>query len=104
MSQDSSHPQAKTLIADSAGFNLRCLRNFVFNRFTVLRQIKIWDVSNVGHGLLTICAVTAGFSVASGSALQLLDRQMQSRFFRIRGTVIPPSEVIIVTMDESSNS
>ena len=104
MSQDSSHPQAKTLIADSAGFNLRFLRNFVFNRFTVLRQIKIWDVSNVGHGLLTICAVTAGLSVASGSALQLLDRQMQSRFFRIRGTVIPPSEVIIITMDESSNS
>lgn len=104
MSQDSSHPQAKTLIADSAGFNLRCLRNFVFNRFTVLRQIKIWDVSNVGHGLLTICAVTAGLSVASGSALQLLDRQMQSRFFRIRGTVIPPSEVIIIKIDEYSNS
>ena len=104
MSQDSSHPQAKTLIADSAGFNLRFLRNFVFNRFTVLRQIKIWDVSNVGHGLLTICAVTAGLSVASGSALQLLDRQMQSRFFRIRGTVIPPSEVIIIKIDEYSNS
>ncbi len=104
MSPDSSHPQAKTLIADSAGFNLRFLRNFVFNRFTALRQINIWNVSNVGHGLLTICAVTAGLSVAIDSTSQRLERQMQSQFFNLRGAVAPPNEVIILAMDEASNS
>ncbi|MBM0740447.1 CHASE2 domain-containing protein [Phormidium sp. CLA17] len=103
MSQESSHPQAKTLIAESAGFK-RLLRNFVSRRLATLRQINIRDASNVGHGLLTICAVTAGLSVAGGSTSQFLDRQVQSRFFNLRGTVIPPSEVIIVKIDEYSNS
>lgn len=82
MSSESSHPQAKTLIAESVGLK-RVLRDFVLNRFTALRQIKIWDASNIGHGLLAICAITSGLSVTNSSVLapsQQLERQMQSQF------------------------
>ncbi|PZV15877.1 MAG: protein kinase [Leptolyngbya sp.] len=104
MAQESSHPQAKTLIADPPGLSLRSLQNFVRKRMTTWRQIKIWDASNMGHGLLTICAVTAGLSMAIDPTSQRLERQVQSQFFNIRGAVAPPNEVIILAMDEASNS
>jgi serine/threonine protein kinase/CHASE2 domain-containing sensor protein len=101
MSQESSHPQAKTLIADPTGLQ-QFLRNFGFYRLTAFRQINIRDASNMGHGLLIVCAATAGLFVELSS--KKLDPQVQSQFFNLRGAVAPPSEVIIVTMDESSNS
>ncbi len=101
MSPESSHPQAKTLIADAAGLK-QFLRNFVFYRLTALRQINIRDASTMGHGLLLACAVTAGLFVEFNS--KKLDPQIQSQFFNLRGAVAPPSEVIIVAMDEASNS
>jgi len=103
MSQESSHPQAKTLIADPAG-RKQYWQNFIRDRLASLRQINIWDASNMGHRLLTVCAVTAGLSVAIDATSQRFERQVQSQFFNIRGTVTPPSNVIIVKIDEYSNS
>ncbi|MEX0271511.1 CHASE2 domain-containing protein [Leptolyngbyaceae cyanobacterium UHCC 1019] len=104
MPPESSHPQAETLVADSTKFKHHW-RNFVRSHFAAWQQINILKVSTVGHGLLTICAVTAGLSVVTGSTLShLLERQVQSWFFNIRGAVVPPSEVIIVKIDEYSNS
>jgi len=103
MSQESSHPQAKTLIADPPG-RKQYWQNFIRDRLAALRQINIWDASTMGHGLLTICAVTAGLSVAIDSTSQRLERQVQSQFFNTRGAVAPPNEIIILAMDEASNS
>jgi serine/threonine protein kinase/CHASE2 domain-containing sensor protein len=104
MPTESSPPQVETLIAEPTEFR-HYWRNFVRNHFSAWRQINLLKVSTVGHGLLTICAITAGLSVATDSTpSQLLERQVQSRFFNIRGTVVPPNEIIIVKMDEYSNS
>jgi serine/threonine protein kinase/CHASE2 domain-containing sensor protein len=105
MSQKSSLPQAETLIADSAELKLLGLKNFALKHFAAWRQIKIWDVSNVGHGVAFFCALTAGLSIGAGSPFsQLAERQLQSRFFNLRGAVAPPENIIIVKMDEYSIS
>ncbi len=101
MLRKSSHPQAKTLIADPVK-NKQYWRHFVRDRFTALRQINIRDASNMGHGLLIVCAVTAGLCVEFSS--KKLDPQVQSQFFNLRGAVASPNQVIILAMDEASNS
>ncbi len=56
-----------------------------------------------GHIAVGAVAIAAALLTTSQSSLtQLLERQVQTLFFELRGPVAPPQDVVILTIDEDS--
>jgi CHASE2 domain-containing sensor protein len=61
--------------------------------------------ADVGHFVVGAVAITAALLTASQSNLnQLLERQVQTLFFELRGQVKPPQDIVILAIDEDSLS
>jgi len=59
--------------------------------------------SNWGHGLTGAWVLVAAVATALDLGIvSLLERQVQALFFEIRGAIAPPSEVVILAIDETS--
>ncbi|MBE9127328.1 CHASE2 domain-containing protein [Coleofasciculus sp. LEGE 07092] len=66
--------------------------------------IKRWfNPLGWGHLLLGVWAVSGAIATAlDGSLVQLMERQTQTFFFQLRGSVTPPSDIIILAIDDES--
>ena len=72
---------------------------------TLRSRLHVPKASGVGHVAVGAIAIAAALLTASQSNLaQLLERQMQTLFFELRGQVKPPSDIVILTIDEASLS
>ncbi|KAM3099505.1 CHASE2 domain-containing protein [Phormidesmis sp. 146-12] len=61
------------------------------------------SIKHVGHLLTGVWAIVAATVTAANlPSVQSLEREAQSLLVRVRGTVAPPSEVIILAIDEES--
>ena len=70
---------------------------------TLRSRLHAPKASGVGHLAVGAVAIVAALLTASQSNLsQLLERQMQTLFFELRGAVKPPTDVVILTIDEYS--
>jgi CHASE2 domain-containing sensor protein/serine/threonine protein kinase len=59
--------------------------------------------SSWSHGVVGLVALLAAIATAgNGKGVRLLERQMQTLFTRLRPPVAPPSEIVIVAIDDSS--
>jgi len=57
----------------------------------------------LGHVLMVMWAIGAAVLTASNPpSVQVAERQAQSLLFKVRGTVPPPSEIVILAIDEDS--
>jgi CHASE2 domain-containing sensor protein len=60
-------------------------------------------MGNVAHGLVAVWVGLAALVTASDNQFsQLLERQLQTFFFELRGPVQPPPQVVIVAIDEAT--
>lgn len=60
-------------------------------------------LKQLGHGLTIFWAIAAGAAIATGFApLQAWERQAQSLILRVRGAVPPPTQVVILAVDDES--
>ncbi|XGV95842.1 MAG: CHASE2 domain-containing protein [Leptolyngbya sp. BL-A-14] len=61
--------------------------------------------SGLGHLVVGVIALTSALLTTSQSNLaHLLERQMQTLFFELRGPVAPPKDIVILAIDEDSLS
>lgn len=57
----------------------------------------------LGHGLMLGCAIFAGLTAATEPKFtQAWERQVQSKMFRIRGSVATPDDVVILAIDDET--
>jgi serine/threonine protein kinase/CHASE2 domain-containing sensor protein len=98
-------PQPETLIAPSS------MKPVFWRKFPLWLHPQRWvaavrrplEPSLIGHGLLLACALGGAIVTANQSLhVQLSERQAQSQFFRLRGAVPAPDNIIILKMDEVS--
>ena len=67
------------------------------------RQSPRVRFDRLGHLLMVAWAIVAAALTASQPAsVQVLERQAQSLLFKVRGPVPPPSEIVILAIDEES--
>jgi hypothetical protein len=70
---------------------------------TLKSRLHTSEPGGFGHFAVGALAIAAALLTASQSSLnQLLERQVQTLFFELRGPVAPPEDVIILTIDEDS--
>ncbi len=59
--------------------------------------------TGLGHLLVGIWAISGAIATAfDGSLVQLMERQAQTIFFQVRGSVQPPNNIVILAIDEDS--
>ncbi len=86
------------------------LKTWTFNRSTANqsgKSLRSQLITLTTHGLAPLLIVGWAISAAITTALQkpsiqFLERQTQVSFFRLRGTVPVPSQVVILALDEDS--
>ncbi|NDJ17631.1 serine/threonine-protein kinase [Myxacorys almedinensis] len=62
-----------------------------------------WGLTELGHGLMIFWAIAAGSAIATHFApVQAWERQAQSVMLRVRGTVAPPEDIVILAVDDES--
>lgn len=67
-------------------------------------RVQARSFASLGHIFVGAWAVAAALTTASQLNLaQLLERQIQTLFFELRGPVAPPPDIVILAMDEDSN-
>jgi len=70
---------------------------------TAQSRLQVRRYTGLGHIFVGVWAVTAAIATATQTNLaQLLERQTQTLFFELRGPVAPPSNIVILGMDEDS--
>jgi serine/threonine protein kinase/CHASE2 domain-containing sensor protein len=70
---------------------------------TLKSRLHAPEPGGFGHFAMGALAIAAALLTASQSNLnQLLERQVQTLFFELRGPVAPPENVVILTIDEDS--
>ncbi|MHC5595443.1 MAG: protein kinase, partial [Nostoc sp.] len=63
-----------------------------------------WMV-RLGHLLAGACTIGAALLSASGWELvQLMENQVVSGFFQLRGSIVPPEDIVILAIDDQSIS
>ncbi|MBW4521461.1 MAG: CHASE2 domain-containing protein [Scytolyngbya sp. HA4215-MV1] len=78
-----------------------------FSDYQTIAQtwLKRLRLNHLGHGLAGVCTLTAAISVFTQPAVvQKMERQTQTLFFTVRGTIAPPAEIVILKLDEYSLS
>ncbi len=66
-------------------------------------QSKVRNFGRLGHGLMATWAILAAIATASQTSFSdLIERQIQTLFFELRGPVAPPTNIIILAMDSDS--
>lgn len=66
-------------------------------------RVQVRQFTNLGHFLGGAVAIAAAIATTTQSNLtQLLERQVQTLFFELRGTVAPPAQIVILALDENS--
>jgi CHASE2 domain-containing sensor protein/tRNA A-37 threonylcarbamoyl transferase component Bud32 len=87
----------------SAGNRLSSKPTKVTSTATSARQSR-WMV-RLGHLLAGTWVMGAALLSASGCELvQLLENQMLSGFFQLRGSIVPPEDIVILAIDDQSIS
>lgn len=72
---------------------------------TLRSRLHAPEPSGFGHLVVGVVALTAALLTANQSNLaHLLERQMQTLFFELRGPVAPPKDIVILAIDEDSLS
>lgn len=87
-----------------SGLKLTNLSRLLLDRSQLLIEDgKGFNLLGVGHGLLASVAVLAsGLTLFNPSWLQAWEQEVQTLFFQSRGAVIPPQDIVILGMDETS--
>lgn len=59
----------------------------------------------LGHLLASVSVISAALLSASGlSKVQLIENQVLSTFFQLRGSIVPPQDIVILAIDDQSIS
>ena len=70
---------------------------------TLKSRLHVPKAAGAGHFVVGAVAIAAALLTASQSNLnQLLERQVQTLFFELRGQVKPPQAIVILAIDEDS--
>ena len=95
-----------TYLGALSSLNLSSLSRLILDRSQLLlEESNEWGLQEVGHGLMIVIALAAASATALNYPwVQYLEKETQAFFFRRRGPVLPPQEIIILEIDESSLS
>lgn len=89
-----STPETETLVANSAT---------VRSTKATTSAVRARSLSSFGHLCVGVWAIGAALLTATQSNVaELLERQIQTLFFELRGPVSPPPDVVILAMDEDT--